>query len=76
MRYRALGRTGIQVSTYALGTMNFGAMSNADHDDSVRIIHRALDAGINLIVRRRRAGRGRGTQCTGDSGQAVAVTMC
>jgi aryl-alcohol dehydrogenase-like predicted oxidoreductase len=49
VRYRTLGHTGIQVSPYALGTMNFGAMSNADHDDSIRIIHRALDAGINLI---------------------------
>jgi aryl-alcohol dehydrogenase-like predicted oxidoreductase len=49
MRYRTLGRTGIQVSPYALGAMNFGAMSNADHDDSIRIIHRALEAGVNLI---------------------------
>ena len=49
MRYRTLGRTGIQVSPYALGAMNFGVMSNADHDDSSRIIHRALDAGVNLI---------------------------
>jgi aryl-alcohol dehydrogenase-like predicted oxidoreductase len=49
MHYRTLGRTGIQISPYALGAMNFGAMSNADHDDSIRIIHRALDAGINLI---------------------------
>jgi aryl-alcohol dehydrogenase-like predicted oxidoreductase len=49
MRYRTLGRTGIQVSPYALGAMNFGAMGNADHDDSIRIIHRALDAGVNLI---------------------------
>jgi aryl-alcohol dehydrogenase-like predicted oxidoreductase len=49
MRYRTLGRTGIQVSPYALGAMNFGAMGNADHDDSIRIIHRALEAGVNLI---------------------------
>ena len=49
MHYRTLGRTGIQVSPFALGTMSFGAMSNRDHDDSIRIIHRALDAGINLI---------------------------
>lgn len=49
MRYRTLGRTGIQVSPYALGAMNFGAVGNPDHDDAVRIIHRALDAGINLI---------------------------
>ncbi|HWF54668.1 MAG TPA: aldo/keto reductase [Solirubrobacteraceae bacterium] len=49
MRYRTLGRTGIDVSPYCLGTMMFGAMGNPDHDDSVRIIHRALDAGINFI---------------------------
>ncbi len=49
MHYRTLGRTGIQVSPYALGAMNFGAISNPDHDDSIRIIHKALDAGINLI---------------------------
>jgi aryl-alcohol dehydrogenase-like predicted oxidoreductase len=49
MRCRTLGRTGIQVSPYALGAMMFGAMGNPDHDDSIRIIHKALDAGINLI---------------------------
>lgn len=43
------GRTGIQVSPYALGAMMFGAMGNPDHDDSIRIIHRALDAGINVV---------------------------
>src|ERR1700731_4833954 len=49
MKYRTLGRTGIQVSPYALGAMMFGAMGNPDHDESIRIIHRALDAGINLV---------------------------
>ena len=49
MRYRTLGRTGIQVSAYALGAMMFGAIGNPDHDDSIRIIHKALDAGINVI---------------------------
>ncbi|HWG23293.1 aldo/keto reductase [Actinospica sp.] len=49
MRYRILGRTGIQVSTYCLGAMMFGAMGNPDHDESNRIIHRALDAGINFV---------------------------
>ncbi|MFI6681788.1 aldo/keto reductase [Kribbella sp. NPDC050470] len=49
MRYRTLGRTGIKVSPYALGAMMFGAVGNPDHDDSIRIIHRALDAGINFI---------------------------
>ncbi|NKY40262.1 aldo/keto reductase, partial [Cellulomonas septica] len=47
--YRPLGRTGVQVSTLTLGAMNFGAWGNPDHDESVAIIHRALDAGINVI---------------------------
>jgi aryl-alcohol dehydrogenase-like predicted oxidoreductase len=46
---RPLGRTGIQVSPYCLGTMMFGEGGNPDRDDCARIIHRALDAGINFI---------------------------
>src|SRR4051812_9923976 len=49
MDYRPLGRTGVQVSELCLGTMMFGAWGNPDHDDSVRIIHRALDAGVNFV---------------------------
>jgi aryl-alcohol dehydrogenase-like predicted oxidoreductase len=49
MRYRTLGSTGIQVSPYCLGAMMFGGWANADQDDCVRIIHRALDAGINFV---------------------------
>ena len=49
MEYRTLGRTGVQVSKLCLGTMMFGAWGNPDHDDSIRIIHRALDAGINFV---------------------------
>ncbi|MFD7321457.1 aldo/keto reductase [Streptomyces sp. NPDC059875] len=49
MRYRVLGGTGIEVSTYCLGTMMFGAVGNPDHTDSVRIIHSALDHGINFV---------------------------
>ena len=50
MNYRTLGRTGIKVSPYALGTLMLGAdVGNPDHDDSIRIIHKALDAGINLV---------------------------
>lgn len=49
MQYRTLGRTGIKVSPYCLGAMMFGAVGNADHDDSIRIIHKALDAGINFV---------------------------
>lgn len=47
--YRSFGRTGVQVSPLCLGTMMFGARGNTDHDDSVRIIHRALDSGINFL---------------------------
>ncbi|RDG38590.1 aldo/keto reductase [Streptomyces corynorhini] len=49
MKYRTLGRTGIKVSPYCLGAMMFGALGNPDHDDSIRIIHKALDAGVNFI---------------------------
>jgi aryl-alcohol dehydrogenase-like predicted oxidoreductase len=49
MERRNLGRTGMSVSPLCLGAMMFGAIGNPDHDDSIRIIHRALDAGINFI---------------------------
>ncbi|PYY59359.1 aldo/keto reductase [Curtobacterium sp. MCSS17_011] len=52
MHYRTLGRTGIQVSPLALGAMMLGtdgSIGNGDEQDSIRIVHRALDAGINLI---------------------------
>ena len=49
MELRALGRTGIDVTALGLGTIALGAWGNADVDDAVRLIHRALDAGINLI---------------------------
>ena len=68
MKYRTLGRTGIKVSPYALGAMVFGAsIGNPDHDDSIRIIHKALDAGINFVdtadvLRRVRSGGRQGAQ--------------
>jgi aryl-alcohol dehydrogenase-like predicted oxidoreductase len=49
MEYRTLGRTGVKVSPLCLGAMMFGAWGNPDHDESIRIIHRALDAGINFV---------------------------
>ncbi|MER5716223.1 aldo/keto reductase [Streptomyces sp. NPDC002132] len=49
MRYRVLGTTGIEVSTHCLGTMMFGAVGNPDHEDSARIVHAALDAGVNFV---------------------------
>ena len=49
MSYRTLGGTGIEVSTYCLGAMMFGAIGNPDHEDCARIIHAALDQGINFV---------------------------
>jgi len=49
MKLRTLGRTGTQVSPLCLGAMMFGAWGNPDHDDCTRIVHAALDAGINFI---------------------------
>jgi len=49
MEHRTLGTTGVKVSPLCLGAMMFGQWGNPDHDDSIRIIHRALDAGINFI---------------------------
>jgi aryl-alcohol dehydrogenase-like predicted oxidoreductase len=49
MKMRTLGATGIKVSPLCLGAMMFGKAGNPDHDDSIAVIHRALDAGINFI---------------------------
>ena len=49
MEYRRLGRTGVQVSKLCLGAMMFGEWGTKDHDESIRIIRQALDAGINFV---------------------------
>jgi aryl-alcohol dehydrogenase-like predicted oxidoreductase len=49
MKYRNLGNTGVKVSSLCLGAMMFGSWGNPDHEDSMNIIHAALDAGINFI---------------------------
>jgi aryl-alcohol dehydrogenase-like predicted oxidoreductase len=49
MQYRTLGGTGIKVSPYALGSIPFASRFNADPQEAIRIMHRALDAGINLV---------------------------
>jgi len=49
MTYRTLGPTGVQVSSLCLGAMMFGSWGNPDHDESIRIIHAAIDAGINFV---------------------------
>ena len=49
MEYRLLGRTGVRVSAFSLGSMMFGSDGNGDPDDCIRIIHRALEAVVNLL---------------------------
>lgn len=49
MQMRTLGTTGIQVSELCLGAMMFGAWGEPDHERSQRMVHRALDAGINVV---------------------------
>jgi aryl-alcohol dehydrogenase-like predicted oxidoreductase len=49
MDMRSLGSTGVKVSPLCLGAMMFGAWGETDHDESIAIIHRALDAGVNFI---------------------------
>ena len=49
MEIRPLGRTGVQVSALCLGAMMFGEWGTKDHEESIRIIHHALDAGVNFI---------------------------
>lgn len=47
MRYRKLGRTGLYVSELCLGTMIYG--KQVEEAESIRIINRALDAGVNFV---------------------------
>jgi aryl-alcohol dehydrogenase-like predicted oxidoreductase len=49
MEFRSLGGTGVQVSTHCLGAMMFGSWGNRDVDECTRIIHAAIDGGINFI---------------------------
>src|SRR5271154_3606729 len=65
MQYRTLGKTGIKVSPYCLGAMMFGQMGNPDHEDCIRIIHKALDFGINFIDTADRYSRGASEEIVG-----------
>src|SRR6201996_5563464 len=65
MQYRTLGRTGIKVSPYCLGAMMFGGIANADHDECVRIIHKALDFGINFVDTADRYSNGESEEIVG-----------
>src|ERR1700735_2596449 len=65
MHYRALGKTGIKVTPYCLGAMMFGGIANPDHEDCIRIIHKALDAGINFIDTADRYSNGESEEIVG-----------
>src|SRR5215211_6428011 len=65
MELRSLGHTGVSVSQFCLGAMMFGAWGNTDHDESIRIIHRALEAGINFIDTADVYGAGESEQIVG-----------
>ncbi|MDR0360122.1 MAG: aldo/keto reductase [bacterium] len=65
MEYRALGRTGVQVSELCLGCMMFGRRTGAE--DSYGIIDRALDAGINFLDTANVYARGQSEEFTGEA---------
>src|SRR3954465_15632741 len=65
MELRNLGGTGVKVSPLCLGAMMFGEWGNADHDESTRIIHAALDAGINFVDTADVYGRGEPEEIVG-----------
>jgi aryl-alcohol dehydrogenase-like predicted oxidoreductase len=67
MDYRKLGRNGVKVSPLCLGTMMFGQRGNADHADCVRIIHSALDAGINFVDTANVYSRGESEEIVGEA---------
>lgn len=67
MEYRTLGRTGVSVSALCLGTMMFGPWGNTDEDECVRMIHEALDAGINFLDTADVYGEGRSEEIVGRS---------
>src|ERR1041384_4542750 len=66
MDYRSLGRTGVQVSALCLGCMNWGdSNSGASEEDSIHIMHRAMDEGINFFDTANVYGRGVSETITG-----------
>jgi aryl-alcohol dehydrogenase-like predicted oxidoreductase len=67
MDHRDLGCTGVKVSPLCLGAMMFGAWGNTDHEDSIQIIHRALDAGINFIDTADVYSRGESEEIVGEA---------
>jgi len=65
--HRLLGRTGVHVSALCLGAMMFGAWGEPDHHAAIRIIHRALDAGVNFIDTADVYSRGQSEEIVGEA---------
>ncbi|MFE0820472.1 aldo/keto reductase [Streptomyces sp. NPDC058847] len=65
MQYRTLGRTGVQVSSLALGAMNFGAIGRTTQDEATAIVDAALEAGVNVIDTADMYGRGESEEMVG-----------
>ncbi|MFH8454044.1 aldo/keto reductase [Streptomyces fungicidicus] len=65
MQYRTLGRTGVQVSTLALGAMNFGAIGRTGQEEATAIVDAALEAGVNVIDTADMYGRGESEEMVG-----------
>lgn len=65
MEYRRLGNTGLRVSRVCLGTMVLGRWGNTDHADCIRIVHRALDEGVNFIDTANRYAMGESEEIVG-----------
>jgi aryl-alcohol dehydrogenase (NADP+) len=77
MQYRTLGKTGIKVTPYALGAMMFGKVGNPDHGDCIRIVHKALDFGINFIDTADAYSRGESEEIVGKAlkGRRDAIVL-
>ncbi|MFG2101064.1 aldo/keto reductase [Micromonospora echinaurantiaca] len=65
MQYRTLGRTGVQVSTLALGAMNFGSLGRTTQDEATAMVDAAIDGGINLVDTADMYGRGESEEMVG-----------
>jgi aryl-alcohol dehydrogenase-like predicted oxidoreductase len=65
MQYRSLGRTGLQVSSLALGAMNFGSLGRTSQDEVTAMAGAALDGGINLIDTADMYGQGESEELVG-----------
>ncbi|RLP96147.1 aldo/keto reductase [Micromonospora sp. BL4] len=65
MQYRTLGRTGVQVSSLALGAMNFGRIGQTTQEEATAIVDAALEAGINLVDTADMYGQGESEQMVG-----------